>query len=199
VTGAPPRYVLTISGDFTTEEHIFPESMGNDELVLPKGFVCKKCNNEVLSRLDSALIDFPPIALGRVLHVDSTKAGKLPKAEFGNATIEKLKPHHIRWTPKGDAKVFTEETQLEDGWFHFKFNLETRKSYNGTAIARALYKIALGLLAFDFGHDFVCNDKYNAARAFILNQTQEPPNKLLYCKNGVNTPPPKGGGILVTD
>jgi hypothetical protein len=104
-------YCLTTSGDFTTEEHIFPESMGNDKLVLPKGFVCKKCKNEVLSGLDSALVDFPPVALGRVLHVDYTKAGKLPKAEFENATIEKLHPRYIRWTPKGDAKVFTEKTE----------------------------------------------------------------------------------------
>jgi len=176
-------YCLTTSGDFTTQEHIFADAMGNDEFVLPKGFVCKKCNNEVLSRLDSALIDFPPVALGRVLHVESTR--KLPKAEFGNATIEKTRPHHVLWTAKGDAKVFTEETEHEDGSFEFTFNLEARKGCDATAVGRALYKIALGLLAFDFGHEFVCHDKYNAARAFILSARETPPNRLLYCKNGV--------------
>jgi HNH endonuclease len=176
-------YCLSTSGDFTTQEHIFPDSMGNDEFVLPKGFVCKTCNNEALSRLDSALISFPPVALGRVLHVESTR--KLPKAEFGNATIEKTRPRHIHWTEKGDANVFTKETEHENGSFEFKFNLESKRDCDTTAVGRALYKIGIGLLAFDFGHEFVCHDKYNAARAFILGARQTPPNRLLYCRNGV--------------
>jgi len=69
-------YCLSTSGDFTAEEHIFPESLGNDELILPKGLVCKECNNNLLSLLDSALVDFPPIALLRVQYVPYTKKGQ---------------------------------------------------------------------------------------------------------------------------
>ena len=28
-----------------SEEHIIPKSLGNDELILPKGIICDKCNN----------------------------------------------------------------------------------------------------------------------------------------------------------
>lgn len=29
----------------TSEEHIIPKSLGNDELILKRGTICDKCNN----------------------------------------------------------------------------------------------------------------------------------------------------------
>ena len=75
-------YCLTTTASFASEEHIFPESLGNDELILPKGYVCDVCNNGVLSELDNALLKFEPIAFLQVQFVQYTKGGKLPKANF---------------------------------------------------------------------------------------------------------------------
>jgi len=38
-------YCLSSDNRFQSEEHIFPEGLGNDEAVLHKGYVCDKCNN----------------------------------------------------------------------------------------------------------------------------------------------------------
>lgn len=93
-------YCLSSDHNFQSEEHIFPESLGNDEAVLPKGYVCDSCNNGVLSELDSYLIDFEPIALLQVQFVPYTKSGKLPKANFQNMTVEKTRPRYIKITAK---------------------------------------------------------------------------------------------------
>jgi hypothetical protein len=39
---------------FTFPEHVYPESLGNTEIILPAGLVCDACNNGVLSRLDTS-------------------------------------------------------------------------------------------------------------------------------------------------
>src|SRR5262249_562875 len=49
-------YCLNTAGSFRSEEHIYPESLGNDEAILPKGFVCDTCNNGPLAFLDNALL-----------------------------------------------------------------------------------------------------------------------------------------------
>lgn len=180
-------YCLSTSGDFTAEEHVFPESLGNDELILPKGLVCKECNNNVLSLLDSALIDFPPIALLRVQYLPYTKKGKLPKADFENATVERTHPRHIKCSAKGDSRIITDETELDDGRVTFKVHLEGKKNYDPCTLGRALYKIALGMAALDKGQEYACSNKFDAARQFVL-VGRAAPNKLLYCKNGKPEP-----------
>src|SRR5207249_3864987 len=59
-------YCLTTTGNFTSEEHIIPESLGNDELVLPTRYVCDRCNNGVLAILDNMLLKFEPVAFLQV-------------------------------------------------------------------------------------------------------------------------------------
>jgi len=75
-------------GGFTTQEHIFPESLGNTELVLPPGVVCDRCNNEKLSTLDQTICDFMPISLRRTMLGIPSKAGKIPGFRFSEGTID---------------------------------------------------------------------------------------------------------------
>jgi HNH endonuclease len=174
-------YCLSTSGDFTAEEHVFPESLGNDELILPRGLVCKYCNNRTLAQLESALIDFPPLALLRVEYVSYTKKGKLPKADFGNATVERTHPRHIQYVAKGNSKLIRDETKLEDGSVRFSVQLEAKANSNPITLARALYKIGLGMVALDKGQDYACSSKFDAARRFILRGGGAP-NRLLLRK-----------------
>ena len=160
-------YCLETIGTFTSEEHIFPESLGNDKLVLPKGCVCNTCNNGILATLDDDLLKFEPVAFLQVQFVQYTKQGKLPEANFQNMSIKKTHPLHIKVTAKDKTAMPKNKKDLDDGWY--SFNLQMRgKPYNPKQIARALYKIALGMVAFDKGPEQAYDSKYNAARDFIL-------------------------------
>ena len=82
-------YCLSDTGTFTSEEHIVPESLGNYDTVLPKGFVCDTCNNEVLSGLDSELVNSDMLGLLKIVYMPYTKDGKLPQAIYPNLKIKK--------------------------------------------------------------------------------------------------------------
>ena len=69
-------------------------------MVLPKGFVCKNCNNGVLARLDEVLRNCPFFAIQRVLYVPFDKKGKLPKARLGTTTLKKSSPTNIQRVEK---------------------------------------------------------------------------------------------------
>ena len=94
-------YCKKAEGPFTSVEHVIPESLGNQGLrgkppiVLPKGVVCDQCNNEKLSVLDSALIEFPPISWMRTRYGVRSKSGALPSTKLSNAGIRSLSPGNI--------------------------------------------------------------------------------------------------------
>jgi len=159
-------YCLTTDGSFTSEEHIIPESLGNDNLVLPKGYVCNKCNNEMLSRLDESLINFEPVDWLRVWFMEYTKAGKLPHANLQNMSLEKTHPRHIIVTAKDKTGGIKNEKKLEDGTVSFDIEGKMKK-VNFNLLGRSLYKIALGMVALADGHEHACDSRFNAARDFI--------------------------------
>jgi hypothetical protein len=74
-------------GGFVSAEHVFPESLGNTELVLPPGVVCDRCNNGPLSTLDQTICDFLPIKMRRTMLGIQSKAGKVPRARFSEGTL----------------------------------------------------------------------------------------------------------------
>jgi hypothetical protein len=166
-------YCLSTTGNFKSEEHIFPESLGNDELVLPKGYVCDKCNNGVLSQLDNALAKFEPIALLQVQFVPHSKDGSLPKANFQNMTIEKTNPTHIKISAKDKSGEVKNKTSIGDDWYSFPLSMQgkpfTQKSIK--LLGRALFKIALGIVALSQGREQVCSSKYDPARQFVLGKS----------------------------
>jgi hypothetical protein len=83
-------YCLTTTGEFKSKEHIILESLGNTKFILPKGYVCDRCNNDNLSQLDKELIDFAFVAFQRVRFIAHTKQGKPPRANFQNMSIERV-------------------------------------------------------------------------------------------------------------
>lgn len=75
-------------GGFTSREHVFSEGLGNDQIILPPGVVCDRCNNRYLSRLDQTLLDFMPISIRRTMLGVTTKAGRLPRFRFSEGTVD---------------------------------------------------------------------------------------------------------------
>lgn len=66
--------------DFNTVEHIIPESMGNDNLIL-KGEVCDKCQN-FFSHIENYVLRNTPLGFWRTLLGIKTKGRKLPSVDF---------------------------------------------------------------------------------------------------------------------
>src|SRR5215211_5978223 len=97
-TASPWRciYCLATDVDFSSDEHIFGESLGNTEVILPKGLVCTPCNNRKLSQLDNYLCDFAPISVLRAVYVDRTKKGKAPRAHVGDISVTRTQDGHIK-------------------------------------------------------------------------------------------------------
>jgi hypothetical protein len=191
-------YCLTTEASFKSEEHILPESLGNDDAVLPKGFVCDKCNNEILSLLDNALLQFEPIAFLQVQFVPHTKGGKLPQANFRDVTVKKDKPRQITLISKDGKEHISRKQELEDGRVLYTFT-GTLKKFEPKLLGRAIYKIALGMVAFSKGHEEACGSRYDAARDFILGR-QDFQNYISICFDSkphsslrvIHTPAPEG-------
>ena len=166
-------FCLTEDGPFSSEEHVISESLGNDKMVLPKGCVCDRCNNEILSSLDQFLLDFEPIAFLRVIHVSYTKSGKLPKAEFQNISMRKTAPTHIKIGLKDKTGKPKNIKHLEDGMISYQTEIRGKK-FDAVKLGRALYKIALEIITYDRGCEAVIDSRYNLARNFILGRKNFP-------------------------
>jgi len=169
-------YCLTRDGDFGPEEHVIPEAFGLDDLVL-RDAVCRACNNE-FSKLDQFLANFEPLALLRVLNVSLTKKGKFPSADFRDFELEKVKPRELRFVNKTKREVFISE-DLPDGSVRLSFSIAARKPLDVASLARALFKIGLGLVAYDHGPEYACGSRFHAARDFIRGRGGMPNHLLI--------------------
>lgn len=95
------------AGPFTTE-HVIPESLGNDDLLL-RDQVCGACNNH-FSKLEEIVLQKTPIAFWRAQLGIRTKRGKLPSVDLSQprrekGTIPSTHPAHddVRITAHGDS------------------------------------------------------------------------------------------------
>ena len=75
-------------GGFKSVEHVFAESLGNKQLVLPRGVVCDRCNNRHLSELDQIFVDFMPVAMRRTILGVANKEGRIRPLSLVGETIE---------------------------------------------------------------------------------------------------------------
>jgi hypothetical protein len=88
------------TGRFESEEHVIPASLGNStesglveaEIVVPAGEVCDKCNGRRLSRVDNALISWPPVSVFRSLGQIANRRGNLVDAVAATDWEVKLDP-----------------------------------------------------------------------------------------------------------
>ena len=158
-------YCRGSDGDFGTEEHVIPESLGGDAMVI-RNCVCAACNNR-LSTLDKALLDFEPLAMLRAVFGPMTKKGKFPKARLRDIDIERTAPRHVRITQK-TGKPLPAPAPEEDGSVRFTVTGTGTKPADPVLLGRALFKIALGLVAHDAGPAAALDSRYDAARAFVM-------------------------------
>lgn len=152
---------------FASVEHIFPESLGNKEKILPKGIVCDRCNNETLSSLDEELLEFEPIKFLRTMNGVESKRGRVPVTSFSNLRIENPTKDHIM-IHAGSKKNISDQTP--DG---FRLSFKGNKKMDSARlkrISRSLYKIGLELICLDHGIEFALSERFNEARDIILGK-----------------------------
>lgn len=64
-----------------SEEHIIPKSLGNDELILPKGIICDKCNNYFSTNIEKEFLSLESIRLLRSYHLLPSRKNKVPSQD----------------------------------------------------------------------------------------------------------------------
>lgn len=181
-------FCLSDRASFTSMEHTFPEAFGNFHKLLPKGAVCDTCNSNN-STFESWLLDIPIITFRRTLFVPFTKKGVLPSARFGSIEVRKVSPRKIVVHALGNQSLDADQTmkQLEE-WVGSKPRNAPHE------IARALYKIALCVIAYERGLDFARAPHFDATRRFIRGKSRIP-NEL----DLVILPPNRGVGAEVLE
>lgn len=175
-------FCLTTNGKFTSEEHVIPEALANTDWILPKGYVCDRCNNGPLAKLDNVLAASPLFAYQRIQYLPYDKDGRLPEARFGSITWKRTSPHDILISEDPGADVIKFGEEAPDGWSRFSFKETYQNTFDERTLARALCKVALELIAADHGHQYACAERYNAVRAFIIKAEPFRNNLLLRTK-----------------
>ncbi|MCH5260230.1 MAG: hypothetical protein J1F18_10770 [Lachnospiraceae bacterium] len=59
-------------------EHIIPESLGNDELILDAGIVCDKCNNYFSREIEGPVLNLDGFKRLRFYELIESKRGRIP-------------------------------------------------------------------------------------------------------------------------
>lgn len=73
----------TSTNCFTSVEHVIPESMGNDLVIIPKGWICDQCNN-VFSEFEQIVQEKTFLGVERCINGSISKKGKPTKASNYN-------------------------------------------------------------------------------------------------------------------
>jgi len=84
----PNKCLFCTRGDtFQRMEHPIPESLGNDDTVLPPGFVCDSCNQYFGSKLEREVLAVPPFNVERVAAAIRTKKGRYAKMDSPDVSL----------------------------------------------------------------------------------------------------------------
>lgn len=71
-------FCLRSDGTFSRREHPIPESLGNDDLVLPLGCLCDSCNQYFGSKVEHDVLNHAPFSMERVAQAIRSKRGRYP-------------------------------------------------------------------------------------------------------------------------
>lgn len=71
-------FCLRNDQSFTAREHPIPESLGNDDLVLPDRCVCDACNSYFGAKLEKEVLDKAPFSVERITQAIKNKKAKYP-------------------------------------------------------------------------------------------------------------------------
>jgi len=129
-------------------EHVIPESLGNDSLVLPPGVVCDGCNNYFSREVEAPFLNAPLLQMLRFDQMLPSKRGRVPpmvvsSLQMGRGEVRRYSngdPSTIAFEP---SEVFDES--LRNRTPFVTYTLMTPPSDSVTS--RFLGKVAIGYIA----------------------------------------------------
>lgn len=167
-------------GGFTAREHVFPESLGNTELVLAPGVVCDRCNNGILSDLDQSLCEFMPIAVRRTMLGVASKSGKIPRFRASEGTVDHI-PGESGADPTlafiGSTKrggMLRETARYPDGRVSIQWTAKGGRRMTAryaSQLSRALLKSALECAWTDHGA-VMLESRFDHVREAVLGESR---------------------------
>ena len=159
-------------------EHVIPESLGSKIIVLPKGFVCDKCNNYFSIKVEKPILNHPSIRNIRGWYQVPNKKGNIP-AVSGKILGEDL-GILMKIDKNGKLEIKSEKTNqqylnidLESKNSPIIFKLDINPPKN--EMSRFLAKMALEFLVYRFQEDkkmvdfIIDSNHYDTIRHFVRN------------------------------
>ena len=171
---------MRTDGGFASEEHIFPEALGNTELILPPGVVCDRCNNGVLSTLDKAVAEFMPVAMRRTMLGIQNKRGKIPRLTFSEGTLEHVPgaagaDPTLIFMPSTPRELLRETARHPDGRVELQWTASGGRRVTprvASEISRGLLKSALEFAWLDRGA-IVLESGFDEVRQVVLGKQRD--------------------------
>jgi len=124
---------------FSSKEHIVPQSLGNNFLILEKGWICDTCNN-ICSSFESKALNHSHLGFSRAMQGVITKKGKPARSKINGI--------HWNAVPSlGKNSISVDKQDLEDKPF-LKNSLENGSAFiltvhNEYDIAKLFLKIGI--------------------------------------------------------
>lgn len=142
------------SNTCVSREHIVPESLGNTEHVLPRGWVCDKCNNYFAREVEKPFLDSLYGRCSRFEMAVANKNGRIPPAS-GIHAQSRTKIEMFHWGEEGGLCVGAAEGEDESAWISSLRSHTRGRLYVPTATspdidmvtARFIGKVALEIFA----------------------------------------------------
>ena len=156
--------------------HIVPEAVGKNDVVLPPGSVCNRCNN-YLGSLDKAVAEHRDISFAIQAFSLQGKEGKMRRrlgvleriGPADSSTIQ-IKGKFLEYVEIRGERIIAD---LRDapGWSPVKFN-------------RGLHHIAFNFLAFVLSPDVILDNSFDAVRRYIRSPKKGEVWPYLACRMG---------------
>jgi len=134
-------FCLAAKGPFTRIEHPIPQSLGNDDLLLPIGFVCDICNQYFGTKLEKPVLAIAPFAFERTALNIPNKKGRSPS--FSQSPYYALHPTGFR-----DVFVLAGQRFVLDAALSGQSISIPQAPDEDWLIARFLLKMGLELMLF---------------------------------------------------
>jgi hypothetical protein len=139
--------------------HVFPEAIVANEIVLPRGTVCDRCNN-YLSELDRVLVLHNHIwPVIQVLGFPGKKGHVRKKLGFMERT-DSDHPWRIRVGNEDISRITFDRSGV---------HIETKDpvGFDFLKFRRALHHVAFNFLALDCGIEYVTDRRFDQGRRYI--------------------------------
>lgn len=179
-------------GPFTTVEHVIPESLGNDDLVL-EGHVCDKCQTYFGAKLERYVLEKSPVGFWRVFLGTTTKKGNRPRVDMSQPRKSGLLPathkHHDDLAFQSHADESVEITKISPEILR-EIREGTRTEFRVVFTPHMLYM--LGRFLCKVGIELLCvadpadarTSRFDAARHYARCGPSRPLWPILWAQDG---------------